>query len=353
MNKFAFFSEKWYTNPKEEKRSLPVKQLDEKIRAYCEKEKIMGVLRITKGEEICYDERIGFAHCEEKTPFTDDSVFTFYSMSKPFCAMGILQLVDQGLVDLDAHPGNCLPEAAGFDPRVTIRQLLQHTSGVPDFAPDTGYLTSCGDVRGDLQKLAAFPSHFEPGTGDRYSNIGYYISALIIENITGLSYPEYMEKQVFAPLGIHAQVDHPGLEIPNRVQGYRLDGNEQVVPCEKSHDWMLGGGDLIGTVEDVYALNRAIKHRLLLKPETWEAALTPSPINQKGFGCTVTTWHGIYEEEAAKRGIRVIWVPHALLDPRKASRQNMRDCVNRYMHTVLGEEPLDPSLEVFDDDNAW
>ena len=67
----------------------------------------------------------------------------------------------------------------------------------------------------------------------------------------------------------------------------------------------------------------------------------------------VTTWHGIYEEEAAKRGIRVIWVPHALLDPRKASRQNMRDCVNRYMHTVLGEEPLDPSLEVIADDNAW
>ena len=67
----------------------------------------------------------------------------------------------------------------------------------------------------------------------------------------------------------------------------------------------------------------------------------------------VTTWHGIYEEEAAKRGIRVIWVPHALLDPRKASRQNMRDCVNRYMHTVLGEEPLDPSMEVIADDNAW
>lgn len=67
----------------------------------------------------------------------------------------------------------------------------------------------------------------------------------------------------------------------------------------------------------------------------------------------ITTWHGIYDEEAAKRGIHLIWIPHALLDPRKASRQNMRDEVNRYMHTVLGEEPLDPSLEVIADDNAW
>lgn len=67
----------------------------------------------------------------------------------------------------------------------------------------------------------------------------------------------------------------------------------------------------------------------------------------------LTGWHGIYEEEAAKRGIHVVWVPHALLDPRKASRQNMRDQVNRYMRTVLGEKPLDPSLEYIEDDNAW
>ena len=67
----------------------------------------------------------------------------------------------------------------------------------------------------------------------------------------------------------------------------------------------------------------------------------------------VTTWHGIYEEEAAKRGIRVIWIPHALLDPRKADRQSMRDEVNRYMRTVLGEDPFDPSLETIEDQNAW
>lgn len=67
----------------------------------------------------------------------------------------------------------------------------------------------------------------------------------------------------------------------------------------------------------------------------------------------MTGFHGIYDEEAAKRGLHLIWVTHSLLDTRKASRQNMRDEVNRYMHTVLGEEPLDPSLEVIDDNNAW
>lgn len=64
-------------------------------------------------------------------------------------------------------------------------------------------------------------------------------------------------------------------------------------------------------------------------------------------------YRGIVEEEAARRGIHVVWVTHSLLDPRKASRQNMRDDVNRYMRTVLGEEPLDAALEIIADENAW
>ena len=286
-------------------------QLCGKIAAYCRQNRLSLFLRVTRQDQILLEQGFGYADRELQIPFTADSMFTLYSMSKPFCAIGILLLADQRLVDLDAHPGNYVPEAAGFDSRVTIRQLLQHTSGVPDFAPDTHYLESCGDVRQDLKALTAFPAHFEPGTGDRYSNIGYFVSALIIENISGLSYPEYMQKFVFAPLGMKtAQVDHPGLVIPNRVQGYRLDENDQVTPCEKSYNWMLGGGDMIGTTDDVYALNRAVKQKLLLKPETWEQVLTPSPINNKGFGCTVTQWHGKFRitHNGGHRGFRTLHV---------------------------------------------
>ena len=286
-------------------------RLEAMLFEYCEKNRLSGVVRVTQKDQILLDAGFGYANREQQIPFTADSVFTLYSMSKPFCAMGLLQLVDQELVELDAHPGKYLPEAADFDSRVTIRQLLQHTSGLPDFAPDTHYLESCGDVRQDLKALTAFPAHFDPSTGDRYSNIGYYISALIIENISGLSYPEYMQKYVFAPLGMKtAQIDHPGLVIPNRVQGYRLGEKDQVTPCEKSYDWMLGGGDMVGTVDDVYALNRAVKQRLLLHPETWAQVLTPSPINKKGFGCTITQWHGKFRitHNGGHRGFRTLHI---------------------------------------------
>ena len=271
--------------------------LSQQLQDFLEANQISGVIRLTHKDQILHQQSIGYACRETKTPFAPDSMFTLYSMSKPFCAMGILLLADQGLVDIDAHPGKYLPEVAGFDSRVTIRHLLQHTSGVPDFAPNPGYMRDHkpgypSKIRAQLPILAGFPSFFEPGTADRYSNIGYIVSALIIENVTGLSHGDYMRKAVFDPLGAKTVlVDNENLVIPNRVQGYRMaDG--QVLPTQKSHDWMLGGGDLVGTVDDVYTLNHAVKHRLLLKPETWEQVLTPSPLNKKGLGCIVTKWHG-------------------------------------------------------------
>ena len=289
--------------------------LSKQLSDICEASGVSGVIRVTHKDKILHSQSIGYACKETKTPFSDDSMFTLYSMSKPFCAMGLLLLADQGLVDLEAHPGKYVPEAKGFDSRVTIRHLLQHTSGVPDFAPNPGYMEAyapgpASKVREHIQILSGFPSFFEPGTADRYSNIGYMISALIMENISGLPYAEYMRKAVFEPLGANTiVVDNEALQISNRVQGYTLrDG--QVCATDRSRDWMLGGGDLVGTVDDVYTLNHAVKHRKLLKPETWEQVLTPSPLNKKGLGCIVTKWHGKtrVQHNGGHRGFRTIHI---------------------------------------------
>ena len=294
--------------------------LSKQISDICEAANVSCVIRVTCKDKILHSQSVGYACRETKTPFSEDSMFTLYSMSKPFCATGLLLLADQGLVDLDAHPGRYVPEAKGFDSRVTVRHLLQHTSGIPDFAPNPGYMASyapgyASKTREHIKILSGFPSFFEPGTADRYSNIGYMISALIIENVSGLPHGEYMRKAVFEPLGAKTLVvDNETLEIPNRVQGYTLrDG--QVCATKKCHDWMLGGGDLVGTLDDVYTLNHAVKYRKLLKPETWEQALTPSPLNKMGLGCTVTQWHGKtrIQHNGGNQGFRTIHI-HLLED---------------------------------------
>lgn len=89
-------------------------ELDTKIRDYCSKNRMSCAVRVTHADQVLLDSGYGFADHEKKLPFTKSSMFTFYSLSKPFCALGLLQLVDQGLVELDAHPGRYVPEAAGL-----------------------------------------------------------------------------------------------------------------------------------------------------------------------------------------------------------------------------------------------
>lgn len=273
-------------------------ELDRKVDAYCGENRISGMLRVTVKDQILWERSVGFADQESRTPFCKDSVFSFYSLSKPFLAIGLMWLKEAGRIDIDSHPARYVPEAANLCKDVTIRQMLHHTSGLPDFMQSarfheipgkTGYPA---DLRGQLPELAAYPQFFAPGTNCKYANINMILCALAIENITGMDYAEYMQKTVFQPLGMHsAQVDRPGLEVPHRVTGHMLLG-DRIVPTDRCLHWMHGAGDIIGTVDDVYCLNRTIKHRLLLTESSWNEILTPSPVCSFGMGCRVNDWHG-------------------------------------------------------------
>lgn len=272
------------------------KALDEYAERYREKNNFSGVLRITLKDEIIYERNIGFDNEEKKIPFKNESMFTFYSLSKPFCALGFLKLCDKGLVSLDDHPAKYLKEAEGFNKNVKLSQLLNHTSGLPDCYLYEDFRNShsgTGDVRKYVEQISKYPQYFEPGTDAIYTNINFSIPALIIENVTGMSYDEYMKKEVFLPLGMKtAIVDKAGLYIENRVQGYELDEMGNKVPVDRNPGFMFGAGDIVGRVDDVYCLNLAIKNRTLLKSETWDKVLTPSPFNHMGFGCTVRHVNG-------------------------------------------------------------
>ncbi len=286
-------------------------KMDKFIEEYTKEHKNSGVLRVTVKDKIIYEKFIGYADVENKTPFTKDSMFTLYSLSKPFCAIGTMKLHDKGLIDVDKHPGTYLPEARVFDERLTIRHLLYHISGLPDFTQDATMEekqegATSEQLRNALKKLSEFPVHFEPGKGHIYANINYIIPALIIEEVTGMGYADYMKKEVFEPLGMKsAVVDFKGLEIENRVTGYEPDGRTDRV-CE----YALGAGDIVATVDDVYALNLAIKNKTMLSEKSWEEILTPSDQSTMGLGCNVTVWHNKKRitHNGGWRGFRTIHV---------------------------------------------
>jgi len=263
-------------------------KMDAFIETYCKKHHFSGSLRITVKDQILYQRFIGLADIEKHIALHEASMFTFYSLSKPFCALGLLKLKDKELVDIDSHPGRYVPQAQPFCETVTVRHMLHHISGLPDFEQNADFKAKyqpglASKTREHLALLSGYPMVFTPGTQAMYANINFILCALIIENVTGMPYAQYMKQEVFIPLGMQtACIDSPELFVPNRVQGYTLE-NDQLLRIDRSVQWLLGAGDIIGTLNDVYCLNRAIKHGLLLTPDTWKEVLTPSPINSMGM----------------------------------------------------------------------
>ena len=276
---------------------MNLKRFDERVTSYCSENKIQGIIRITIKDEIIYNKSFGYADIEKKTEFSADTLFSFYSLSKPFCAIGLLLLKDKGLVDIDKHPGEYLKEARIFDERLTIRHMLYHVSGLHDILLCQDLVERFGhgyphEIKDQLFALESYGMQFAPGTQGDYNNLNFSLCALIIEAVSGMKYADYMRKEVFLPLGMkNAFVDDETKSTENRAQGHELDG-DRLVKVPRAINWMLGGGDIVGTVDDVYRLNHAIKHRLLLKTETWDEVLTVSDIHSFGLGCLIMDWDG-------------------------------------------------------------
>ena len=268
---------------------------DEQLSRYCADHLISGEVRLTVRDEILYDKFFGFADADTRRPFLAGDRFTLYSITKPFTAMSLLRLYDEEKIKLDAHPSAYVPEAAGFDGRVTVKHLLHHVSGLPDFMQTEAFSLKHpkqGDLREELAELSLYPSFFAPGEGSRYSNINFVLCALIIENVSGMRYADYMRRYIFDPLGMKTAVFDDGKTAPDGlVSGSELVNGKQV-SAHRSVDYLYGAGDLTGTADDVYALNRAVKHRLILRPQTWDMALTPCPVNGFGMGCYVGELRG-------------------------------------------------------------
>lgn len=273
-------------------------KMDQYLDRYSSLYHFSGMFRVTLKDQIIYERNVGYADREHKVPFSKESVFTLYSMSKPFCVIAIMTLMEKGLINIEDHPGKYLPEVRQIDPRITIKHLMHHISGLRDYnqvKQTQGKFIDdpCPDLREAVAEMATQPLNFEPGTDTRYSNINFTILALIVENVSGMPYADYMKQAVFTPLGMkNTQVDRRGAIVENRVRGYDINGEELICVERVNPSFFMGAGDVLSTIDDVYCLNLAIKHKKLLKPETWDLILTPSKINVFGLGCQVWGWHG-------------------------------------------------------------
>jgi len=247
----------------------------------------------------------GMADLERRVAATPETDYRLASVSKQFTAMAVMLLARDGKLRYDQPVRDFLPELPAAARPVTVRHLLNHTSGLVDYedlVPESR--TAQLDDRDVLDLLAAKDSvYFPAGSQYRYSNSGYVLLGLIVARASGgeLSFPEFLRTRIFQPLGMNATAAHvEGSDtVPRRAFGYSPRGGMFVQTDQSVTSATLGDGGIYTNVDDMTRWDQALSggNTALVDAATLELATTPPQLpagadTQYGFGWFVDRYRG-------------------------------------------------------------
>ncbi len=233
-------------------------------------------IAVVRNGKLVLDKAYGKAN--EGLPASPALPYQIASNSKQFTAMALLLLEDEGKLSLDDHVSKYIPGISGGD-RITIRQLLSHTSGLQDFWPqdysfaDMEQPTTPQHI---VDKWAKKPLDFEPGTRWQYSNTGYVVAGLIAEKVSGQPLLVYLHRKIFDPLGMTSVRDQDDTNTPAFPAGYKRNALGPVrVAQQPGRGWLYAAGELSMTAADLAKWDIARLNRSLIPASDWVEQETP------------------------------------------------------------------------------
>jgi len=274
--------------------------VDAVARHEMERQRIPGLaVAVMRGDRVLMAKGYGFADLEHRVGVWPETMFESGSLGKQFTAAGIMTLVEQGVLALDASVRTYLPDAPDTWQPITLRHLLSHTSGIPDYTGDAmDYRRDYTDT--DLEKMAfGLALEFPAGARWSYSNTGYVMLGVIIDKVTGHPYWELLRERIFAPAGMPtARILSEADIVPHRASGYELVDGEW-----KNQEWVspslntTADGSLLFSLRDLIAWVRVVRERRILSNTSWDQMLTPVTLASGrpypyGFGWDVETFKG-------------------------------------------------------------
>lgn len=250
-----------------------------------------GAVLVSENGKVLYKGAFGMANREWNVANTVDTKFMIGSISKPITALLMLLQIQKGIIKLDSTLAFYLPEfknkPAGI---VTVRQLLSHTSGMPnydilkDFFPKQS--RQYFDRKDYIKIYMDSALSFKPGTAYYYSSWGYYTLGYIMERVTGKSYADLMKAEIFDKLGMNSSGSYYHTQVvPKRATGYDYSIEGYTSGDFRDQSNTMGTGDIYSTVEDLFKLDRALANNTILNKELTEQMFTPGiKPAQYGFG---------------------------------------------------------------------
>ena len=240
---------------------------------------------------------LGFRDPENTLPITEDTIFQLASVTKQFTAAAVMLVRRKGLLGLDDEITKYFPEIPY--PGVTVRHLLSHTSGIPDYFDDADWFIKIwkeekrvpgnDEILRFLRETKAKP-YFAPGEGLRYSNTGYNLLALLVERLSGVSYEEFLQKNIFEPAGMSStrccHIRRDGVPFENYAQATVFEDGKCVADVDSGETGDvvafdgLNGDDYVYTnIFDMFKWDRVLRESKVLTKEEQQLMYTPGKLN--------------------------------------------------------------------------
>ncbi|HUI52470.1 MAG TPA: serine hydrolase [Terriglobales bacterium] len=269
-------------------------KIDQLARQYTDCCGFTGTVLVSEHDKVIFKGGYGFADREWSIPNAPDVKFRLGSITKQFTSMLILQQVAKGTIKLDGHISDYLPYyRKDTSSRVTVTQLLNHTSGIPSYTDDPKFFPDVSRnyyaVDDFVTKFCSGDLQFEPGSKFHYDNSGYFLLGAILEHVTGKKYEALLQENILAPVGMHdTGYDHWSAILPKRASGYSqtLDGIENAPYLDMSLPY--AAGSLYSTVEDLYKWDQALYTDKLLSADLKQKMFTPG-LENYGFAWVILT----------------------------------------------------------------
>ena len=249
------------------------------LEAYLETGFFMGAVLVARAGEVLLKQGYGMANLEHGVANSPQTKFRLGSVTKQFTAAAILQLQEQGLLKVNHSISIYLPDYPQGD-HITVHHLLTHTAGIPNYTSFPDYVQKQRTAMTLDEIITWFsnkPLEFVPGERYSYSNSGYTLLTKLIEVVSGQSYADYLQHQIFEPLGMtDSGYDQAEPILPHRASGY--------APTEAGYQHAAfidmtipsGAGGLYSTVEDLYRWDQALYTDAVLSQSSRQLMVAPA-----------------------------------------------------------------------------
>jgi CubicO group peptidase (beta-lactamase class C family) len=258
--------------------------LDQIVERYHQDGYYNGTILVADKNGTLLKKAYGMADFDKRRPLDTSSTFYMASVSKQFTAMAIMLLKERKLLTIDDKLSKYFPSFPDWARSVTIRHLLTHTSGIPDYyglgASRPGFTNT--DVVEVVKGIMAL--RFAPGAKYEYSNTAYVLLSSIVQQISGMGFNSFMQKNVFQPIGMKSTVayDETKPQRTNRCKGFDANGKEDDYPF-----FTTGGGGLYSNVDDMYQWHLALQTNKLVSAAAMSEVYSPMTLNDGS-----TSWYG-------------------------------------------------------------